>query len=78
MLLLIVLFPFLGFLLSFVFGKYLGAKGVAYVTISFLFISFLLSFYSFFLVAFSQKVFIYNVFSWFSSALIFADLGFYV
>jgi NADH:ubiquinone oxidoreductase subunit 5 (subunit L)/multisubunit Na+/H+ antiporter MnhA subunit len=78
MLLLIILFPLLGFLVSILFGRFLGAKGVSYLTVGFVGLSLILSIWSFFTVALTQKVFVYNLFSWFSSSLIFSNLGIYV
>lgn len=78
MLLLILLFPLLGFLVSILFGRFLGSKGVEILTTTFVGVSFFLSIYEFFFVSFKQTVVIYNLFAWFSSTIIFADLGVYV
>lgn len=78
MLLLIVLFPLLGFLFAILFGRALGAKGAVLVTTTFIGFSFLLSLYGFLLVSLNQTVFLYDLVSWFSTSIIISNLGFYV
>lgn len=78
MLLAIILFPFLGFLLSILFGRFLGAKGVSIITIGFLGFALLISIYNFFVIALNQQVIVYDLFSWFSTSVIFANLGVFV
>lgn len=75
MLLAIILFPFLGFLAAILFGRFLGAKGASILTIVFLGCSLILSVYNFFIVALNQQVIVYDLFSWFSTSIIFANLG---
>jgi len=61
MLILIILFPFLGFLCGAVFGKQLGRAGVCLITTLFTFFAFLLSIYVFYMTVSFQIVQIFTL-----------------
>jgi NADH:ubiquinone oxidoreductase subunit 5 (subunit L)/multisubunit Na+/H+ antiporter MnhA subunit len=63
MLILIILFPFLGFLSGSLFGRFLN-KGVCFVTTFFTFSSFMLSFMLLLDIVQSGNIYILNVTEW--------------
>ncbi len=66
MILLIVLFPILGFFGGSLFGTFIGSTSVSYLTTIFTYISFLLSWYLFCFILSSGDVYILNLGTWIS------------
>jgi len=72
----IILFPFLGFIISIFFGRYIGSKGSSFISTMFLFMSFLLSTVAFYKVGLCGEVVSFKLGSWFSSSTFKVSWGF--
>ena len=77
MYLLCLLFPLLGSIFAGFFGRFLGSKGSAFVTVFFLLLTFLFSVIAFFEVALSSSVCSIKVSEWFCSEMFNSSWGFY-
>lgn len=76
MYLLVIFFPLIGFLLSSLFGRFLGRIGSVIITTSCLFFSVCVSFFIFYEVCLSNSVCIIKVADWFSVGVLNVSWGF--
>ena len=76
MYLLLVFLPFIGSCLAGLFGRHLGSKGSAIVTVSCLFLSFLFSLFAFYEVGIVGCFVYLKLTTWMSSEVLFVDWGF--
>jgi NADH-ubiquinone oxidoreductase chain 5 len=76
MYLLIIMLPFFGSFAAGLFGRHLGFKGCASLTVSCLFLAFLCSFFAFYEVALLNCFVYINLISWIDSELLNVDWGF--
>ena len=77
MYLLLVFLPFIGSLISLLFGRFLGRKGVCYLTTLLLFFTLVLSTISFYEVALCNSPCYFKFMTWFNSGMFTASWGFY-
>ena len=77
MYILIVFLPLIGSLMCLIFGRFLGKTGSSIITTSLIFISFLLSVFSFYEVALSNSPCYFTLYSWINSGMFTPDCGFY-
>jgi len=77
MYLLLVFLPLIGSLTSLFFGRFLGRKGVSFLTTLLLFCTFILCCFSFYEVALSNSPCYFKFMTWFNSEMFTANWGFY-
>jgi len=73
----IVLLPLISFFSGSVFGRFLGPKGVGFITVSCIFSCFSLSVFAFFEIALANSVCVINFFPWICVELTDINWGFY-
>lgn len=76
MYILIVLLPILASFLAGIFGKFIGKRGSVFITVSFVGLSALLSFFIFYEVALCKGICFFKCFTWISSGSLFLEWGF--
>lgn len=76
MFILLVFLPFFAFCMVAFFGRFLGHSGSMLITTGSVFVSMVLSWFSFYYVAILQYDFAYNFGSWFTSGLFVVDWSF--
>ena len=72
----IIFLPFISSIISGFFGRFLGFYGISMLTTSCLFLSFLISIFIFYEVAFIGCFSYIKLFTWFNSEVLFVDWGF--
>jgi len=77
MYIILIFLPLIGSLICLIFGRFLGKSGSSIITTSLIFISFLLSFFSFYEVALSNSTCFFTLHSWISVGLFTTNWGFY-
>lgn len=73
----ILALPFLGFFFTFFFGRFIGSFGCCFISSFSITLSFFLSVFAFYEVAFSGSPCTLLIFCWFSSELLLSNWGFY-
>ncbi len=77
MYIILVFLPLIGSLICLLFGRFLGKFGASIITTSLVFISFLISVFTFYEVALSNSPCYFTLLSWISSDMFSANWGFY-
>jgi len=77
MYIILIFLPLIGSLICLIFGRFLGKSGSSIITTSLIFISFLLSLFSFYEVALSNSTCFFTLHSWISVGLFTTNWGVY-